>query len=90
VGDTIRIGRVLAHKVNGEFKVGQPYLEDVQVEAEILEEFRGPKVRGLLPWSSQQQQCSGGQQHMSFCGEFQWGGFCLGPAAARVLCWQAL
>lgn len=44
VGDTIRLGRVLAHKADGEFKVGQPYLENVAVEAEILEEFRGPKV----------------------------------------------
>lgn len=46
IGDTIRLGRVLAHKVDGQFKVGQPYLEGVTVEAEILEEFRGPKVRG--------------------------------------------
>jgi hypothetical protein len=45
VGDTIRLGRVLAHKADGEFKVGQPYLDNVAVEAEILEEFRGPKVR---------------------------------------------
>lgn len=45
VGDTIRLGRVLAHKANGEFKVGQPYLDTVAVEAEILEELRGPKVR---------------------------------------------
>jgi ribosomal protein L21 len=45
VGDTIRLGRVLAHKADGEFKVGQPYLENVAVEAEIMEEFRGPKVR---------------------------------------------
>ena len=45
VGDVIRLGRVLAHKADGEFKVGQPYLENVAVEAEILEELRGPKVR---------------------------------------------
>lgn len=44
MGDTIRLGRVLAHKADGEFKVGQPYLENVAVEAEILEELRGPKV----------------------------------------------
>jgi ribosomal protein L21 len=35
---------VLAHKAGGEFKVGQPYLDNVAVEAEILEELRGPKV----------------------------------------------
>jgi ribosomal protein L21 len=36
---------VLAHKADGEFKVGRPYLENVSIEAEIMEEFRGPKVR---------------------------------------------
>jgi hypothetical protein len=45
VGDTIRLGRVLALKQNGAFNVGRPYLEGVTVEATILEELRGPKVR---------------------------------------------
>jgi ribosomal protein L21 len=45
VGDLIQLGRVLGHKADGEFKFGQPYLEGVTVEAQILEEFRGPKVR---------------------------------------------
>lgn len=43
-GSTIQLGRVLALKSNGEFKVGQPYLEGVTVEAEIMEEVKGPKV----------------------------------------------
>jgi ribosomal protein L21 len=45
VGDKIRLGRVLALKQGGEFTVGKPYLENVAVEAEVLEELRGPKVR---------------------------------------------
>jgi ribosomal protein L21 len=38
---------VLAHKSGGSFAVGQPYLEGVKVEAEVLEELKGPKVRLL-------------------------------------------
>jgi ribosomal protein L21 len=44
-GSKIRFGRVLAVKDAGNFTVGAPYLEDIAVEAEILEELRGPKVR---------------------------------------------
>lgn len=43
-GSKIQLGRVLALKSNGEFKVGQPYLDGVSVEAEIMEEMKGPKV----------------------------------------------
>jgi hypothetical protein len=45
VGDKIRLGRVLALKQGDSFTVGKPYLENVAVEAEVLEELRGPKVR---------------------------------------------
>lgn len=45
VGDRIRLGRVLAVKQGGKFTVGKPYLEDIAVEAEVLEELRGPKVQ---------------------------------------------
>lgn len=35
----------MAHKDSkGTFAVGQPYLESVTVEAEVLEELKGPKV----------------------------------------------
>lgn len=44
VGDKIRLGRVLALKQGDNFTVGKPYLEDVNIEAEVLEELRGPKV----------------------------------------------
>eukprot|EP00877_Chromochloris_zofingiensis_P006108 jgi/Chrzof1/1750/Cz10g19180.t1 len=44
VGSKIKFGRVLALKSEGNFTVGQPYLDNVAVEAEILEELRGPKV----------------------------------------------
>ena len=40
----IELGRVLALKQNGQFKVGQPYLDGVKVEAEILGEEKGDKV----------------------------------------------
>jgi len=40
----VQFGRVLAHKANGSFAAGQPYLENVRVEAEILEELKGPKL----------------------------------------------
>jgi ribosomal protein L21 len=39
---------VLALKQGGEFTVGKPYLENVAVEAEVLEELRGPKVRLVM------------------------------------------
>ena len=43
-GSKVQFGRVLAHKANGSFAAGQPYLENVRVEAEILEELKGPKL----------------------------------------------
>lgn len=44
VGSKIKFGRVLAHKKDDKLVVGQPYLETVNVEAEVLEELRGPKI----------------------------------------------
>lgn len=54
-GSRIQLGRVLALKQGGQFSVGQPYLEGVKVEAEVLEELKGPKVGwkrgcGWLQW----------------------------------------
>ena len=43
-GSTIRFGRVLGSKDNGKFTAGRPYLDNVVVEAEILEELKGEKV----------------------------------------------
>lgn len=43
-GSVIELGRVLALKHDGEFKVGQPYLDGVKVTAEILGEEKGDKV----------------------------------------------
>ena len=43
-GSTIKLGRVLAAKDNGNFTCGKPYLENVTVEAEILEELKGKKI----------------------------------------------
>jgi MarR-like DNA-binding transcriptional regulator SgrR of sgrS sRNA len=55
VGDTIRLGRVLALKRGDDFNVGRPYLDNVNIEAEVVEELRGPKV-GLQQQQQQQQQ----------------------------------
>lgn len=35
---------MLALKHDGKFHVGKPYLEGITIEAEILEELKGPKV----------------------------------------------
>jgi large subunit ribosomal protein L21 len=43
-GDVVSFGRVLAVKDDEVFHVGRPYVEDVTVEAEIIEELKGPKV----------------------------------------------
>lgn len=44
VGSKIKFGRILFAKQDGKFSVGQPYLEKVNIEAEIIEELRGPKL----------------------------------------------
>jgi large subunit ribosomal protein L21 len=44
-GAKIKFGRVLALKKDGgKLSVGAPYVEGAAVEAEVLEELRGPKV----------------------------------------------
>lgn len=43
-GSTIQFGRVLALKAAGKFHVGKPYLEGVSVQADILEDTKGPKL----------------------------------------------
>ncbi len=43
-GSKVQLGRVLALKDDGVFHVGQPYLESVVVEAEVLDEVKGPKL----------------------------------------------
>ena len=43
-GSKVQLGRVLALKDEGIFTVGQPYLESVVVEAEVLEDTKGPKL----------------------------------------------
>ncbi|KAL6784901.1 PRPL21 [Auxenochlorella protothecoides x Auxenochlorella symbiontica] len=43
-GSTIRLGRVLAHKANGDIRFGTPYLEDVAVHAKVLDHMQGEKI----------------------------------------------
>jgi ribosomal protein L21 len=43
-GSKVQLGRVLALKDEGVFHVGKPYLESVRVEAEIIDDVRGPKL----------------------------------------------
>ena len=51
-GSKIKFGRVVAMKQGGKFTVGKPYLDNVSVEAEVLEELKAPKVRNrAVFWS---------------------------------------
>lgn len=43
-GQTIELGRVLALNDGSGLKVGSPVLADVKVTAEVVAEFRAPKV----------------------------------------------
>jgi len=43
-GSKIELGRVLAARNKEDFMIGQPYLQNVTVEAEVVEEMKGPKV----------------------------------------------
>ena len=43
-GSKVQLGRVLALKDEGVFHVGRPYLETVKVEAEIIDDVKGPKL----------------------------------------------
>ena len=43
-GDVVQFGRVLALKSDGEFHLGTPYVEGCAVEAQVVEELKGPKV----------------------------------------------
>jgi large subunit ribosomal protein L21 len=43
-GDTLEIDEVLLLRDDGDTEVGQPYLEDVTVEATVDEHFKGEKI----------------------------------------------
>lgn len=43
-GSKIQLRRVVGYKSNGQFTCGRPFLEDVVVEADVLEDLKGPKV----------------------------------------------
>ncbi len=70
-GSKISLGRVLALKSGGKFSVGQPYLENVAVHAEVLEELKGPKAStkhelhesacSLHAWARAGMQCWEGE-----------------------------
>ena len=45
--DTITIDKVLLYSNEGDVRIGQPYLDNVKVKAEILGEIKGEKVRGI-------------------------------------------
>ena len=44
IGDTVRFDKVLLLEDEKNFKVGQPYLEGVVVEATVLNQIKAPKV----------------------------------------------
>src|SRR5690348_7359819 len=43
-GQSIVLDKVLLYSDGKNVKVGQPYLKDIEVKAEVLEQARGPKV----------------------------------------------
>jgi large subunit ribosomal protein L21 len=43
-GDTLEIDEVLLLRDDGDTEVGQPYLEDVTLEATVDEHFKGEKI----------------------------------------------
>lgn len=45
--ENITIEKVLLYSNEGDIRVGQPYLDNVKVKAEILGEIKGKKVQGV-------------------------------------------
>ncbi len=45
--ENITIEKVLLYSNGGDIRVGQPYLDNVKVKAEILGEIKGKKVQGV-------------------------------------------
>ncbi len=45
VGETIKFDQVLMIRQGGKFKMGKPLVEGVTVEAEVLSQYRGEKIR---------------------------------------------
>jgi large subunit ribosomal protein L21 len=43
-GKSFPIEKVLLFCNNGEVRIGQPYLEDVKIDAEVTQHFRGDKI----------------------------------------------
>ena len=43
-GSKIQLRRVVGCKADGQFSCGAPYLDNVVVEADVIEDLRGPKV----------------------------------------------
>ncbi len=45
VGETIKFDQVLMIRQDGKFTLGKPLVEGVTVEAEVLSQYRGEKIR---------------------------------------------
>ena len=45
VGETVKFDQVLMIRQDGKFKMGKPLVEGVTVEAEVLSQYRGEKIR---------------------------------------------
>ena len=43
-GETVRLATVLAVRTESHFQVGDPYLKGASVTAQVVDQFRGPKV----------------------------------------------
>ena len=44
-GDEINIDKVLFYRDDNEVKIGQPYVDDVTLKAEVLGETKGKKIK---------------------------------------------
>ena len=45
VGETVKFDQVLMLRQGGKFKMGKPFIEGAAVEAEIVSQYRGEKIR---------------------------------------------
>ena len=44
VGEKVKIDKVLLVELEGNTSLGQPYLDGIDIEAEVVKNFKGPKI----------------------------------------------
>lgn len=63
-GKSLTLGDVLLCSEEGEVKVGQPFLKEVKVTAEVLENFKGKKVVAFKYQRRKNRACKKGQRQL--------------------------